>query len=45
MLVSTRLITAVLLHPSATAGTFVLAGLVDRQVLERAAAELAAVPW
>jgi hypothetical protein len=45
VLVSTRLINAVLLRPSAAAGTFVLAGLVDRQVLERAAAELAAVPW
>jgi len=43
--ISTSLITAVLLHPSATAGTFVLAGFVSRQVLTRAAAALAAEPW
>jgi hypothetical protein len=45
VVVSTRLITTVLLHPNAAAGTFVLAGFVDRQVLERAATQLAAEPW
>ncbi len=45
MVVSTRLITAVLLHPRAAGGTFVLAGFVDRQLLKRAAAQLAAEPW
>ncbi len=45
VLVSTSLITAVLLHPSRTSGTFVLAGFTSRQVLERAAADLAAEPW
>ena len=45
VVVSTRLITAVLLHPRAAGGTFVLAGFVDRQLLKRAAAQLAAEPW
>jgi hypothetical protein len=45
VVVSTRLITAVLLHPNAAAGTFVLAGFVNRQLLERAAMQLAAEPW
>jgi hypothetical protein len=45
VLVSTRLITAVLLNPSYSAGTFVLAGFVNRQVLVRAAVQLAAEPW
>jgi hypothetical protein len=45
VIVSTSLITAVLLHPSATAGTFVLAGFVNRQVLKQAALQLAAEPW
>lgn len=43
--VSTSVITAVLLHPSATAGTFVLAGFVSRQLLTRAALQLATEPW
>jgi hypothetical protein len=38
-------INAVLLHPSPTAGTFVLAGFVSRQVLTRAAEQLAGYPW
>jgi len=45
VVISTSLITAVLLHPSATAGTFVLAGFVNRQVLKQAATSLAAEPW
>lgn len=45
VLVSTSLITAVLLHPSLMAGTFVLAGFVNRRVMERAAADIAAEPW
>ena len=45
VVVTTRLITAVLLHPTAAAGTFVLAGFVDRRLLKRAAAQLAAEPW
>jgi hypothetical protein len=45
VVVSTRLITAVLLHPTGSTGTFVLAGFVDRQLLERAATQLAAEPW
>lgn len=45
VVVSTRLITAVLLHPNAAAGTFVLAGFVNRQLLQRAAMQLAAEPW
>jgi hypothetical protein len=45
VVVSTPLITAVLLHSSTVAGTFVLAGFVDRQVLQRAAEELIADPW
>ena len=45
VVVTTRLITAVLLHPRAAAGTFVLAGFVDRRLLKRAAAQLAAEPW
>jgi hypothetical protein len=45
VLVTSSLINAVLLHPSATAGTFVLAGFVDRQVLRQAALQLAAEPW
>jgi hypothetical protein len=42
---STRIITAVLLRPGAGVGTFVLAGFVNRQVLEQAAGELASDPW
>ena len=45
VVVSTRLITAVLAAPNAASGTFVLAGFVDRQLLERAATQLAAEPW
>jgi hypothetical protein len=45
VIVSTSLITAVLEHPSATAGTFVLAGFVSRGLLRQAAADLAAEPW
>lgn len=45
VLVSTSLITAVLLNPSLTSGTFVLAGFVNRQVMVRAAEDLAAEPW
>jgi hypothetical protein len=45
VLVSTSLITAVLLHPSLMAGTFVLAGFVNRRVMEQAAADIAAEPW
>jgi hypothetical protein len=43
--VSTRIINAVMLHPSAGAGTFVLAGFVNRQLLQRAASQLAEDPW
>ena len=43
--VSTSLITAVLLHPSPSAGTFVLAGFVSRQLLTRAALQIGAEPW
>jgi hypothetical protein len=42
---STRIITAVLLHPNGGVGTFVLAGFVDRQVLQQAASQLASDPW
>jgi hypothetical protein len=45
VVVSTSVINAVLLHPSPTAGTFVLAGFVSRQVLTRAAEQLAGYPW
>ena len=45
VIVSTSLITAVLEHPSATSGTFVLAGFVSRGLLRQAAADLAAEPW
>lgn len=45
VVINTRVINAVLLHPGAAGGTFVLAGFVDRQLLERAAAQLAAQPW
>jgi hypothetical protein len=45
VVISSRIITAVLLHPTRAAGTFVLAGFVNRQLLERAAAGLAADPW
>jgi hypothetical protein len=40
VVVSTPLVTAVLLHPKATVGTYVLAGFVDRQVMEQAARDL-----
>jgi hypothetical protein len=43
--VSTRIINAVMLHPSAGVGTFVLAGFVNRQILRRAAGQLAEDPW
>jgi hypothetical protein len=43
--ISTRIINAVLLHPTAGAGTFVLAGFVDSRVLEQAARQLAVDPW
>jgi len=43
--VSTRIINAVMLHPGAGAGTFVLAGFVNRQLLQRAASQLAEDPW
>jgi hypothetical protein len=43
--ISTSVITAVLLHPRAAAGTFVLAGLVTRRILQQAARSLAAEPW
>jgi len=45
VIVTTSLITAVLVHPSHASGTFVLAGFVNRSVLQRAAAQLAAEPW
>jgi hypothetical protein len=45
VVISSRIMTAVLLHPRRSAGTFVLAGFVDRQLLRRAAAGLAANPW
>lgn len=45
VLITSSLITTVLLHPSAASGTFVLAGFVDRQLLKRAATQLAAEPW
>jgi hypothetical protein len=45
VIVSTPLMTAVLLHPSAALGTYVLAGFVNRQVMERAARELASQTW
>jgi hypothetical protein len=45
VVMSSRIMTAVLLHPRRSAGTFVLAGFVDRQLLERAAANLASNPW
>lgn len=44
VVISSRIVTAVLLHPHSS-GTFVLAGFVDRQLLERAADDLAASPW
>ena len=45
VVISSRIITAVLLHPRRSGGTFVLAGFVDRQLLQRAADDLAASPW
>jgi hypothetical protein len=45
VVVSTSLMTVVLLHPSVALGTYVLAGFVDRKVLETAAHELAAQTW
>ncbi|HEY2576419.1 MAG TPA: hypothetical protein VGI74_08940 [Streptosporangiaceae bacterium] len=42
VLVSTPLVNAILLHPRPTVGTYVVAGFVDRQILERAARDLAA---
>jgi hypothetical protein len=45
VLVTTPLMTAVLLHPSVALGTYVLAGFVNQQVMERAAHELAAQSW
>lgn len=45
VVISSRILTAVLLHPHRSSGTFVLAGFVDRQLLERAANDLAANPW
>lgn len=45
VVISSRIITAVLLHPHRASGTFVLAGFVNRQLLERAAGDLAANPW
>lgn len=41
VVVSTPLVTAVLLHPKATVGTYVLAGFVNRQVMEQAARDIA----
>jgi hypothetical protein len=43
--ITTRIINAVLLHPNAGAGTFVLAGFAKRQVLQDAAIQIAANPW
>jgi hypothetical protein len=43
--ISTRIINAVLVHPNLGEGTFVLAGFVERQVLQRAAAQIATDPW
>jgi hypothetical protein len=43
--ITTRIINAVLVHPSAGEGTFVLAGFVKRQVLQAAATQIAADPW
>ena len=45
VVISSRIITAVLLHPHSSSGTFVLAGFVNRQLLVRAADDLAANPW
>jgi hypothetical protein len=45
VVISSRILTAVLLHPRHSSGTFVLAGFVDRQLLQRAASALAANPW
>jgi hypothetical protein len=45
VVIGTRIITAVLLHPDAGVGTFVLAGFVNRQVLQQAASRLASDPW
>jgi hypothetical protein len=45
VVVSTSLMTVVLLHPSVALGTYVLAGFVDRKVLETAAHELASQTW
>jgi hypothetical protein len=45
VVVSTSLMTVAMLHPSAALGTYVLAGFVDRQVMERAARELASQSW
>lgn len=45
VVINSRILTAVLLHPRRSSGTFVLAGFVDRQLLQRAADELAANPW
>jgi hypothetical protein len=43
--ISTRIINAVMLHPRAGAGTFILAGFVNRQILRQAASQLARDPW
>lgn len=45
VVVTTRLVTAVLVHSSYAAGTFVLAGFVDRHLLQAAATQLIAEPW
>lgn len=42
VVVSTQLITAVLLHPTGAIGTYLLAGLVDRKLLEQAGRQIAA---
>jgi hypothetical protein len=44
VLVTSPLVTVVLMHRTGAADTFLLAGLVDRQVLERAAATLVSIP-
>jgi len=43
--INTKIINAVLLHPRAGAGTFVLAGFVERKVLQKAAGQIAMDPW
>ena len=45
VVVGTPLITAVLLHPNVALGTYILAGLVDRAVLTKAAEQLASKSW